>query len=154
MMDKKAKAASPLLVSACLLGVNSRYDGTSAEDPALIALIGDLKATPVIPVCPEQLGGLSTPRAMAEIRGGDGRAVLDSEARVIDLDGADVTENFIKGAEEVLKIALLIGAKKALLKEKSPSCGVAFIKKHSALTNGMGVLTALLKREGIEVEGV
>ena len=149
MMDNKAKVTSPVLVSACLLGVNSRYDGSSAEDPALIALIGALTSTPIIPVCPEQLGGLSTPRAMAEIQGGDGRAVLDSKARVIDLGGADVTESFIKGAREVLKIATLTGAGVMYSKERSPSCGVKRIRD----TGGPGVTAALLKEAGIEMIG-
>jgi uncharacterized protein YbbK (DUF523 family) len=152
MMVNKAKAASAVLVSACLLGVNSRYDGSSAEDPALIALIGPLKSNGVIPVCPEQLGGLSTPRAMAEIRGGDGRAVLDSKARVIDSGGADVTESFIKGAREVLKIATLAGARVMYSKERSPSCGVERIDGAGA-PRGAGVTAALLKEAGIEVIG-
>ena len=156
MMDNKAKAASAVLVSACLLGVNSRYDGSSAEDPALIALIGPLKSNGVIPVCPEQLGGLCTPRAMAEIigddGGGDGRAVLDSKARVIDSGGADVTESFIKGAREVLKIATLAGARVMYSKERSPSCGVERIDGAGA-PRGAGVTAALLKEAGIEVIG-
>ena len=145
MADKE-----PLIVSACLLGLKTRYDGEGAFSEEVAKRTGVL----MIPVCPEQLGGLPTPRRKAEITGGGGAEVLDGRARVLDSIGTDLSERFILGAEEVLKIALLIGAKKALLKEKSPSCGVAFIKKHNALTNGMGVLTALLKREGIEVEGV
>ena len=145
MADKE-----PLIVSACLLGLKTRYDGQGAFSKEAAGRIGVL----MIPVCPEQLGGLPTPRAKAEITGGDGAEVLDGRARVLDSKGADITERFILGAEEVLKIALLIGAKKALLKEKSPSCAVTVIKKDNALTKGMGVLTALLKREGIEVEGI
>ncbi len=155
-MDNKEQLASPVLVSACLLGVNSRYDGSSAEDPALIASIGALKPKMVIPVCPEQLGGLCTPRAMAEIigsdGGGDGRAVLGSKARVIDLDGLDVTENFIKGAREVLKIATLTGAAVMYSKERSPSCGVERIDD-AGEPAGAGVTAALLKEAGIEVIG-
>ncbi len=150
MMDNRTNSASAVLVSACLLGVNSRYDGSSAEDPALIET---LKTTPVIPVCPEQLGGLPTPRAMAEIigddGGGDGRAVLESKARVIDTSGLDVTENFIKGAREVLKIAALAGARVMYSKERSPSCGVEQIDG----AGGPGVTAALLQKAGIEVIG-
>jgi uncharacterized protein YbbK (DUF523 family) len=107
-----------------------------------------------IPVCPEQLGGLSTPRNPAEIVGGDGEDVLDGKARVMDRTGKDVTEAFIRGAYEALHLAKAVGAKEAILKEKSPSCGSCVIydgtfqgKKKA----GMGVTAALFQRHGIRV---
>jgi uncharacterized protein YbbK (DUF523 family) len=161
-MDNKAKTPHAVLVSACLLGVGSRYDSTSAEDPALIEI---LEAKQIVPVCPEQLGGLPTPRAMAEIAGDDGRddgfAVLEGKARVIEVNGSDVTENFLKGAREVLKIATLTGARVMYSKERSPSCGV--LELHAAKgpgrsagprrSAGPGVTTALLQGAGIKVVG-
>ena len=107
-----------------------------------------------MPLCPEELGGLPTPRPRAEIRGGDGADVLDGRARVIDEHGKDLTEAFIRGAEEVVRRAKESGARLAILKEKSPSCGVKRIYSGGELTKGMGVTTAALVRAGITVEGV
>ena len=131
---------SPILISACLLGINCRYDGTNALNKKLIKRYAK---ECLIPVCPEQLGGLPTSRTEAEIRGKD----------VIDKSGRVVTKEFKKGAKEVLKIAKLFGAKKAVLKEKSPSCGVKLIYKNGKLVKGQGITTRLLKDNGIEVEG-
>lgn len=140
-----------IIVSACLMGVNCRHDGTNALREGLIKgyCNGHLA-----PICPEQLGGLPTPRPSAEIDGGDGRDVLEGRARVIDINGKDVTDTFIKGAGEVLGITRLFKAKRAILKENSPSCAVEYIYKKGQLVNGTGVLTALLKKEGLEVKGV
>jgi len=137
-----------VIVSACLLGINCRYDGANSVDESLIE---QLKDSHVVPVCPEQLGGLPTPRAAAEICGGDGFDVLSGLARVVNIEEEDVSEQFIKGAKEVLEIAGLAGAKKAYLKEKSPSCGVSLIKCGNLEKNGSGVLAAFLSKEGIEL---
>jgi uncharacterized protein YbbK (DUF523 family) len=113
-----------------------------------------IKEGKAIPVCPEQLGGLSTPRNPAEIVGGDGEDVLDGKARVIDNQGRDVTDAFIRGAYETYRIAKTIGADEAILKEKSPSCGSCWIYDGSFQGKkkpGVGVTTALLKRKGIKV---
>lgn len=139
-----------IIVSACLMGVNCRHDGTNALREGLIKGYSNGHLTPI---CPEELGGLPTPRPSAEIDGGDGRDVLGGRARVIDINGKDVTDTFIKGAGEVLRIARLFKAKRAILKENSPSCGVEYIYKKGQLVNGIGVLTALLKKEGLEVKG-
>ncbi|MEE9615346.1 MAG: DUF523 domain-containing protein [Thermodesulfobacteriota bacterium] len=142
----------PVIVSACLLGIRSRYDGT---DSLREELVSELRGTHVIPVCPEQLGGLPTPRPAAEITGGDGTDVLDGKARVVDEHGSDVTGAFVKGAEEVLKLTKLTGAKTAILKEKSPSCGVSVICGGGGVeARGAGVTTALLKKNGVDVRGV
>ena len=90
-----------VLVSACLLGVSCRYDGRSKGHP----LAGELlKRHTAIPVCPEILGGLSTPRAPSERRG----------SGVVTKDGADVTEQYQRGAQEVLRLARLYGCTAAI----------------------------------------
>jgi uncharacterized protein YbbK (DUF523 family) len=139
------------LCSACLLGVRCRYDGKSKANEKVLALS---KQEALIPVCPEQLGGQATPRPDAQIRGGDGSDVLDGRARVIESDGNDVTRYFVDGAHEVLNIARLYTIKKAILKQKSPSCGCGKIFDGTfskTLITGDGVTTALLKNNGIEV---
>ncbi|MBE9531702.1 MAG: DUF523 domain-containing protein [Proteobacteria bacterium] len=141
-----------MIVSACLLGVKCRYDGDSALDSSLAEEFSKDNAK-FIPVCPEELAGLPTPRAKAEITTGTGKDVLMGFSAVKEIGGADITKKFVAGAEEVLCIALQTGATEAILKEKSPSCGVEFIKRGSKKVKGPGVTTALLIREGIKVEG-
>jgi uncharacterized protein YbbK (DUF523 family) len=129
------------IVSACLLGVACRYDGKSKPDSRVIFLLQQGKA---IPVCPEQLGGLPTPRVPAE-RQGD---------LVITRDGQDVTLQFRRGAEEVVRIAKLAGCRRAILKARSPSCGQGQIYDGSfsgVLTEGEGVCAALCRENGIQV---
>lgn len=132
-----------LLVSACLLGVNCRYDGGGRVIPELEEL---MRAFELIPVCPEQLGGLPTPRTPSERVG----------ARVVSRDGRDVTAEYARGAGEVLRLAERLGAQLALLKERSPSCGSGAIYDGSftgALVPGDGVTSELLKAYGIEIYG-
>jgi len=108
----------------------------------------------LVPVCPEQLGGLPTPREPAWIVGGDGSDVLKGGAKVISRSGGDVTENFRRGAEEALRIAKLFGAREAILKARSPSCGCGKIREpfsFDKLKEGDGVTAALLKKNGIRV---
>ena len=140
-----------ILISACLLGVNCKYNGKNNSKDEIIKYFN---GKGIVPVCPEQLGGLSTPRLPAEIQGGDGKDVLNGRAKVIRNDGIDVTEDFVKGAYETLKIAKSLGITKAILKSRSPSCGAGKIYDGTftgTLTEGDGVTTALLKTEGIEV---
>ena len=132
-----------LLVSACLLGVNCRYDGGGKAISVLPEL---MELAELIPVCPEILGGLPTPRVPSERRAGC----------VVAQDGRDVTAAFQRGAEEALKLAELFGAKLALLKERSPSCGSGQIYDGSfsgGLTSGDGVTAELLEQNGIAVYG-
>lgn len=139
------------IVSACLIGCACRYDQKSSLDTNIEQII---KAGKGIPVCPEQLAGLPTPRPSAEIVGGDGHDVLDGKARVIQQDGLDVTEMFIKGAEQALHIAKTVGASEAVLKERSPSCGSGVIYDGSfsgRRLRGAGVTAALFARNGITV---
>ncbi len=138
------------IISACLVGLETRYDGT---DELREELLRD-GATIYIPICPEQLGGLPTPRPGAEIERGDGRDVLEGDARVLAEDGSDVTASFLRGAKEVLRVVRLTGAGKALLKEGSPSCGLNRIKRAGMDVSGMGVTAALLASSGIELEGI
>lgn len=127
------------IVSACLVGLCTRYDGatkTSAECQKVI------NNNIWIPLCPEQLGGLATPREPADIKGGSGYDVLNGTAKVIDKQGQDLTEAFIKGAEQVLAVAKAQQADGIFLKSRSPSCG--FGEK-------IGVTAALLSTNGFEV---
>lgn len=139
------------IVSACLLGISTRYDGGCFCDQKLMKLAEEGKA---VPVCPEQLGGCQTPRDPCEISGGDGGGVLDGRCAVISRNGTDMTEKFIKGAYETLKIAKTCGAKKAILKARSPSCGTGRIYDGTfsgKTVQGNGVAAELLIRNGIEV---
>ncbi|AMA73994.1 MULTISPECIES: DUF523 domain-containing protein [Aneurinibacillus] len=140
------------IISACLMGCACRYDQKDNRVAEIEQLVKDGKA---IPVCPEQLGGLSTPRNPAEIVGGDGFDVLDGKAKVIDNQGNDVTEQFLQGARQVLLIAQSVNAKEAILKERSPSCGSNMIYNGTfskTKRKGVGVTTALLMRHGITVQ--
>jgi uncharacterized protein YbbK (DUF523 family) len=126
------------LCSACLLGINCRWNGKSKPNQKVIDLDEEL-----IPVCPEQLGGLTTPREPSEQQG----------SRVVTKSGKDVTAEFEKGAQEVLKIAKQLKISEVILKQRSPSCGCGLVPngEFSGVTNGDGVTTALLKANGIKV---
>lgn len=138
----------PVLVSACLLGLPTRYDGTALSPEALPE---EIKSRILIPVCPEQLGGLPTPRPRQEFRGGSGREALEGKARVVNEEGIDVTESFLRAAKIVCRIAELAGAKEAYFKEGSPSCGVERVTVNGAKASGSGVTTAALMEMGITV---
>lgn len=130
-----------ILVSACLLGINCKYSGENNKNEKVIEYIKDKE---VIPVCPEIMGGLSTPRPPSEI-------IND---KVMNNLNQDVTQQYKKGAEETLKLAKLFNVKKALLKAKSPSCGKGYIYDgtfSSTLIEGNGITTKLLIENGIEV---
>lgn len=140
-----------VIVSACLAGTGCKYNGKNNLDKYIQQLVSEGLA---IPVCPEQLGGCSTPRPKTEIAGGTGADVLDGRAKVIRETGEYVTEEFIKGANEVLKLAKLVKAEKAILKSKSPSCGCGRIYNGTfsgVLQEGNGVTSELLMRNGIKV---
>lgn len=140
-----------ILVSACLLGLNTKYNGDS-NCSDLISMYMSLGK--FIPVCPEQLGGLPTPRPPSEISCGSGHDVLYGGKKVISIDGNDVTRQFINGAREVLKIARDFHVKYAILKEKSPSCGSTQIYDGTfsgRAQPGEGVTAALLRENGIIV---
>ncbi|MBR4401890.1 MAG: DUF523 domain-containing protein [Synergistes sp.] len=130
-----------VIVSACLLGVDCRYSGECRADGRVLEL---MERYSLMPICPEQLGGLPTPRNACEI----------SDGRVVDAEGADFTDNFIKGAREVLRVARMFDCRFALMKENSPSCGVNYI--HDGIFSGgkiagSGVTSRMLREAGIKV---
>ena len=130
------------LISACLLGCPCRYDGASKPIPENIRALLDTDT--LIPVCPECLGGLPTPRPPAERQG----------ERVINRSGQDVTAEYERGAREILRLARLYRADGVILRDRSPSCGTNGIYDGTftaTLSEGMGVCAALLSREGIRI---
>lgn len=132
-----------ILISGCLLGVCCRYDGASKPHPLAMELAKDHE---LIPVCPEQLGGLATPRPPAERQGG----------RIAAKTGADVTEQYLRGAEEALKIYRLLNCDAAVLKERSPSCGSGEIYDGTftgTLVAGNGATAELFRNNGVPVYG-
>ena len=137
--------------SACLVGLGTRYDGRHALDPYVYRLFCEGE---IIPFCPEQLGGLGTPRGKAEIAGGSGEDVLDGRAAVLLGDGTDVTEHFLRGAAEVLRAARDLRLNRFYMKARSPSCGAGLVYAEGRLTDGNGVCAAALLREGIELIAV
>jgi len=131
-----------IIVSGCLADIQCRYDGAAKPCEKVIQLVAEGKA---IPICPEQLGGLTTPRLPAEINGN----------RVIQKDGTDVTGKFERGAREALKLARLAGATTAILKARSPSCGSRKINDGNfsgRLVDGNGIFADLCIKNGIEVK--
>jgi len=135
------KAKSIKICSACLLGVICRYDGKSKPNEKVINLA---KKEVLIPVCPEQLGGLATPREGVELK----------EKMAVTKSGKDVTNNFTKGAEQVLQIAKTLGIKDAILKQRSPSCGCGQIYDGTfsgKIIKGDGITAALLQKNGFKV---
>lgn len=140
-----------ILVSACLLGTNCKYTGGNNYNKEIAKLLSKYN---LIPVCPEQLGGLSTPRLPAEIEDGDGKDVLEGKAKVIREDGDNVSDQFIKGAREALNIAQLMNVKIAILKAKSPSCGKGKIYDGTFsgnLKSGNGVTAHIFEENNIKV---
>ncbi len=142
---------TPVLVSACLLGIECRYDGGTKLSQKVLDFLED---SIVIPVCPENLGGLERPRPASELYGCTGKDVLEGRGQVIDKDGKDLTDHFVTGARGVLEMARKSGARLAILKERSPSCGVRSIYNGTFQGNtapGMGVTAAILSMNGIEL---
>lgn len=134
-----------ILISACLAGINCRYDGGNNLNEKIFELVRDGKA---ILVCPEQLGGLSTPRVPAEI------ISKENKKLVITKTGEDVTHQYERGALEVLSLANKIGITKAILKANSPSCGCGIVYDGTfskTKIEGNGITTELLKNNGIDV---
>jgi uncharacterized protein YbbK (DUF523 family) len=139
---------TPVLVSACLLGVRCRYDGRHNLCPDLTTILASVH---IIPFCPEQLGGLPTPRPPANIIHGDGWDVLDGVGQVVDAEGRDFTGAFRKGAYEALRLARVLGAYLAVVKDRSPSCGLITPHCENEKGSGPGVTAALFGREGIRL---
>jgi uncharacterized protein YbbK (DUF523 family) len=136
------------LVSACLVGINCRWDGKSSLSESVVRY---LDGSEFVPVCPEVLGGLGVPRRPCRFVDGDGKAVLTGKARILNDRGDDLTESFIAGGQKALSVARDRKVTHALLNERSPSCGVTEVYIGDGRTPGMGVTAALLEREGIEI---
>ncbi len=142
----------PILVSSCLLGLKTRYDGSDNYSQAVVDYIKFHQFTP-IPVCPEQLAGLATPRPKCWFSLGDGEATLAGKGGLIDENGQNVTDIFLHGAEECLKVAKLADCKLAILQQRSPSCGSQKVYLNENLIEGVGITTALLNNNGLKVFG-
>ena len=143
-----------IAMSGCLLGIPCRYDGHGKFNEKALKLFAQNK---VLIVCPEIFGGLATPRPACELVGGDGFDVLDGKAKVCDKDGKDFTKEFIDGAHKALKSIKELGIEKVYLKSKSPSCGTSRVHNGTfsgTLHKGSGVFSALLQREGINIEEI
>lgn len=141
-----------ILVSRCLLGHRVRYDGGASGPFDQLQLW--LDEGRVVPLCPEVAGGLPTPRAAAEIPGGQGAQVLDGQAAVITTEGVDVSAQFLSGARQALELVQKHDIRIAVLKANSPSCGnrLTYDGTFSGVkVSGEGVTAALLKRHGVLV---
>ncbi|HYH50460.1 MAG TPA: DUF523 domain-containing protein [Acidimicrobiia bacterium] len=143
----------PLVISACLLGVACNHEGRGSHRAVVDELARRYR---LVPVCPEVLGGLPTPRAAAELVGGDGSDVLAGagDARVVNIAGEDVTAAYRRGAEAAVAVAEAVGARRAVLKARSPSCGSSAVYDGTfsrRLVPGMGVTAAALQGAGLEV---
>jgi uncharacterized protein YbbK (DUF523 family) len=136
------------LVSACLVGINCRYDGASSYSAKVSSF---LEGRQFLPVCPEMLAGLGVPRPPCRFSGGDGQALVAGSAQILDENGNDLTESYLIGANKALAFVRERGIESALLNERSPSCGVNEVYIGRDKSPGMGVMTALLVREGIRV---
>ncbi len=136
-----------VLVSRCLLGEKCRWDGNILKDARLVKFEDRM----MVLICPEMDGGLPCPRPTSEIKGGDGFDILDGKSVVIDTEGRDVTDNYLRGAQVALNKAFQEAVNMAYLKEGSPSCGVKTIYSDGRLVSGVGVTAALLARHGIKL---
>lgn len=133
------------LVSACLAGINCKYNGGNNYNEKIFKMVEEGRA---IPVCAEQLGGLETPRAPSEIK------EIDGKVCVVNTNNVDVTDKFEKGANEILRLAKKLKVTKVILKSKSPSCGMGKIYSgnfDNKLVVGNGILADLLIKNNIEV---
>ena len=143
-----------ILVSACLLGINCRYDGKRSERLEIKKLLKDYV---LIPFCPEVFGGLTTPRKKSGIKllqneqPATGKDVLYGLAKIYSEEGEDVTEFFLNGAREGVKLAKMLDIKKAFLKANSPSCGVNTVSCFGKVIKGNGVMAFLLEKNGLEI---
>lgn len=140
-----------ILISACLCGLNCKYNGGNNLNEPLLNI---LKAGKALLICPEQMGGLQTPRKPCEIVGGTSKDVLEGKARVLNTAGEDRSKEFLKGAYETLKLAKTINAEYVVLKSKSPSCGADMIYDGSfsgKLKAGSGITAQLLINNGFKV---
>jgi uncharacterized protein YbbK (DUF523 family) len=147
--EDRPEVRPSLVVSACLLGLSTRFDGGHKSFEAVNALA---RRFVLVPVCPEQLGGLPTPRTPAEVQ--EGESAERGTLVVRDRDGVDVSDSFQRGADAVVTIAALVGARAAVLKARSPSCGVhrTYDGTFTGRTRpGRGVAASALERAGLHL---
>jgi uncharacterized protein YbbK (DUF523 family) len=131
-----------VIISACLAGLHTRYDGSAKPHPQLREIA---EQAILVPVCPEILGGLCIPRPPCHFVGGDGAALLRGEARLIDKTGVDRTSFFLRAADETRRVVGLVSPALILFKEGSPSCGIRRVDIEGSQQNGCGVVTAMLR---------
>ncbi|MFT4649186.1 MAG: hypothetical protein ACI87O_001593 [Planctomycetota bacterium] len=143
---------TPVLVSACLLGQPCRYDGKGKHDADLEKELQE-RGMQAISFCPEERGGLATPRPKAWIESQDAAAVWTGAAEIVSEQGQNVTAEFKAGARLALEECQKNSISSAFLKERSPSCGVAFTHVQGTLVEGPGLTTFLLAKNGISVHG-
>lgn len=151
-MGSETPSDERVLVSACLLGRECTYKATHNDDRALARELAERGLEPV-PFCPEEHGGLPTPRPPADLTG-PAEDVLDGKGQVVTHGGDDVTLAFARGAAGALEVCQRLGLKRAFLKERSPSCGCASTHANGELVQGPGLTAALLRRHGVECVGV
>jgi len=141
-------SSSNILISSCLIGNPVRYNGSDLMlDHPLMTKWRDEER--LVAICPEVAGGLPIPRLPAEIQSGDGNSVLDGTAKVFEVEGQDVTQPFIDGANKALDLALANNCKVAILTERSPSCASSMIYDGTFTKKvilGVGITTALLEK--------
>jgi uncharacterized protein YbbK (DUF523 family) len=150
-MRRRLPASGPVLVSACLAGRACAYDGSHRANDVILQLVRDGRA---VLVCPEEEGGLPTPRPAAEIEGGNGADVLDGSGRVVTDAGVDVTAEYLEGARIAVDRAASEGCRAAILKARSPACGCGAVYDGSftrRLGSGDGVTAAALRAAGVEL---
>jgi uncharacterized protein YbbK (DUF523 family) len=137
---------TPIVVSACLLGERVRYDGGDKRDPRVEAAVA---GRTVLPLCPEVLGGMGCPRPPVHFESGDGEALLEGFGRAVDDKGLEASGGLLKGARRADELARLAGAREAILKERSPSCGLHAIHTAGGVREGKGCFAAQLVRRGV-----
>lgn len=150
-LNKTGIKGAKYIVSACLIGRNCFFNGSCRNEPKIKGIMDSGEA---IALCPEELGGLKTPRPPAEIFAGSGEDVLNGKAYVFNKEGRDITLNLIKGSREFLSIAKEYGVRKAILKARSPCCGRGKIYDGTftnKIINGNGITAAMLLSSAIDV---
>ncbi len=137
-----------IIISACLAGLHTRYDGKAKPHPQLREIA---ERAVLVPICPEILGGLGIPRPQCHFVGGDGAALLRREARVIDKNGIDRTSCFLRAADECMRIVELVSPGMIIFKEGSPSCGIRRVDIEGSWQSGCGVVTATIRNLDIAI---
>lgn len=139
---------APVIVSACLIGQRCRYNGEDKGHPGVIRF---LRRKKYVALCPEMLAGWGSPRLAVEFHGGGAADVAAGKAKIQDERGKDRTESLMEGISMALEQAQTLNAREAILKEKSPSCGVRRVYRDGKLSRGEGLFTHWLRKKGVQV---